>query len=49
MVTRPEGEQVYSLTSVERIYRDMIETMSESALNVTRTVRYYTATSASRG
>jgi PAS domain S-box-containing protein len=35
VVTRPEGEQVYSLTSVERIYRDMIETMSESALNVT--------------
>jgi PAS domain S-box-containing protein len=34
-VTRPEGEQVYSLTSVERVYRDMIETMSESALNVT--------------
>ena len=35
VVTRPEGEKVYSLTSVERIYRDMIETMGESALNVT--------------
>jgi PAS domain S-box-containing protein len=35
-VTRPEGEQVYSLTSVERVYRDMIESMNEGALNVTQ-------------
>jgi PAS domain S-box-containing protein len=35
-VPHAEGEQVYSLTSVERVYRDMIETMSEGALNVTQ-------------
>jgi PAS domain S-box-containing protein len=34
-VSMPNGEQVYSLSSVERVYRDMIETMGESALNVT--------------
>jgi PAS domain S-box-containing protein len=34
-VSLPDGEQVYSLTSAERVYRDMIETMSEGALNVT--------------
>jgi len=35
-VPHAEGEQVYSLTSVEQVYRDMIETMSEGALNVTQ-------------
>jgi PAS domain S-box-containing protein len=34
-VSKPDGERVYSLTSVERVYRDMIESMSEGALNVT--------------
>src|ERR1700726_3802175 len=34
-VSTPAGEQVYSLTSAEQPYREMIEAMSEGAVNIT--------------
>ena len=35
VVTGPQGEQVFSLTGAETVYRLVVETMTESALNVT--------------
>lgn len=34
LIRTPEGEQVYSLTGVERVYRTIVETMNEAALTV---------------
>ena len=34
VVTGPHGDQVFSLTSVERAYRVIVETMNEAALTV---------------
>jgi len=34
VVTGPHGDQVFSLTSVERAYRIIVETMNEAALTV---------------
>ena len=34
-VSTPAGEQVYSLKSAEQPYREMIEAMSEGAVNIT--------------
>jgi PAS domain S-box-containing protein len=34
IIQKPEGEQVYSLSGVERVYRLIVETMNEAALTV---------------